>query len=163
MQSVTLTVKTAPPDKSSLSIFHAGQAFYLAGNRCLLNIEVGPGVMQCLTSPGVVNLCFASELFLKSLLLASGSLPPKTHKLAELFGLLPASDAAAVTTSYAQSVSTPSFAEFINEVSEFFVKIRYEFSIFAFHEVPVWIFAKALYVHAANVNHVSTKLENVNL
>lgn len=73
MQSVSLTVKLGQEaPRNPVSIYHLGQGFSLAGNRCLLNIDVAPGMMQCLTSPGVVNLCMAIELVLKALIVNAG-------------------------------------------------------------------------------------------
>jgi hypothetical protein len=165
MPTVTLTVKLAPPDKSPISIFHVGQAFYLAGNRCLLSIDVGPDVTQCLTTPSVTNFCFSIELFFKSLLAADGREIPKTHKLQELFGLLATDDREAIALAYHAVVSEPKLDELVAIVSEFFVKLRYEyeFEVFALQEFPVVSLAKSAYVRAAKVHGVKTSHERIQL
>ena len=130
MQSASFTFKVAnPAPKDPLSIFHVGQGFFLAGQRCLLSIPVGPGLTQVLPGAGVANLCFAIELFVKALLFANGVEPPKSHKLDELIRLLPAAELNALRDFYAQQMVQPTFEALVSEVAEFFVKLRYEYRI----------------------------------
>jgi len=164
MAEVTLTVNLAGPEpRNPVSIYHLGQSFFLAGNRCLLNIDVAPGITQCLVSPGVVNLCLAIELFLKSVIVASGAVAPKSHKLKELCALVPPEFIAELRTSFNASVPTPALDELLEQVSEYFVKIRYgyEFNVFAFHEHPVYVLAKLLYIQSARVHGQKTGIEIV--
>ena len=80
MKSASLTVRLRGPDpKNSVWVVELGQSFDLAGSRCLLDTEVGPGRTQTLLTPAVVNLSLAIELFLKSVIVAGGELPKKTH------------------------------------------------------------------------------------
>ena len=91
MSEVTLTVNLRGPEpRNPVSIYHLAQGFFLAGNRCLLNIDVGPRVTQCLVSPAVVNLCLSIELFLKAIIVHEGGKAPKSHKLIQLITLVPA-------------------------------------------------------------------------
>lgn len=154
MKQVTLTVNTSVPDKRDpVSIFHLGQSFFLAGNRCLLSIDVAPDVTQCLVSPGVVNLCFASELFMKAIIVSGGGTPPKTHKLVELSALLPPEILQALRCAYEQSIPDPSYDQLLAEAGEYFVKVRYgfEFNVFAYHEHPLYILASKLHVQVAQL------------
>lgn len=164
MPDVTLTFNLAKPDpRDPVPIYHLGQAFFLAGNRCLLNIEVGPGVTQCLTSPGVVNLCLAIELFLKSIIVANGATPPKSHNLIELCSVLPSDLSGEIRASYDALVPNPVFDDLLNQVNDYFVKVRYgfEFNIFAFYEYPVYAIAKVLFERSAHLQKVG--LERINV
>jgi len=162
MTDITLTVNLAPPEpRNPVSVYHLGQGFFLAGNRCLLNIEVGPEVTQCLVSPGVVNLCLSIELFLKALVLQTGNAAPRSHKLVDLFSLIPVSDQNTIQTAYAQYVQQPTLDGLLTQVNEYFVKVRYghEFNIFAFHEHPVHSLARVLYAHTAKTLSQKSGLE----
>ena len=163
MQTVSLTVKLGPEDpRDPVSIYHLGQGFFLAGNRCLLNIDVAPGMMQCLTSPGVVNLCMAIELFLKALIVNSGDTPKKTHKLVEIFAASPAETQEAMRLRFNAQINS-TLDELLSEVSDYFVQVRYghEFNIFCFHEHPVYVFARELYMHAAEKLGVVRAIEQI--
>jgi len=151
--SFTFKVGGSTP-KDPLSIYHLGQGFFLAGKRCLLEIAVGPGAMQCLVSPGVANLCFAIELFMKSLIILGGQDSPRTHKLADLGNLLDRSDLEAVKAYYDVRVQDPSFDNLLIEVSEFFVKLRYEyeFDLFSLNDHPVSVLAEGFYLSCADRN-----------
>ncbi|MCO4094133.1 MAG: HEPN domain-containing protein [Acidovorax sp.] len=154
MREFTITLNLSEPNPNdATSVYHLGQGFYLAGNRCLLNIEVGPGVTQCLVSPGVVNLCLACELFLKAAITHQGKRPPKTHKLVELFALAPSDYVAEVKAAYEAAVPQPSFDELIKAINEYFVHVRYghEFPIVAFHETPLMFLSKQLYISTASL------------
>jgi hypothetical protein len=146
----TFRLEGAAPNDAQ-AIYHQGQAFFLAGNRCLLNIEIGPGVTQCLVSPGVVNLCLAAELFMKALVQVRGATPEKTHRLTDLFAAIPRDDQDAVRGYYSSCVQEPELDALLDQVGEYFVKVRYghEFEIFTFAEFPITIFAKALYLRSA--------------
>jgi len=164
MQHVTLTVNLKGPEpRNPVSVFHLGQGFFLAGSRCLLNIDVGPGVVQCLISPAVVNLCLAIELFLKSIVLHAGALPPKSHKLSQLSKLVPADFLETLRVSYEQGVSSPTLGELLAQVDDYFVKVRYghEFNVFAFHEHPVYVLARCLYMQVASCLGQRTGLQTV--
>ena len=163
MQTVTLTVKLgAEEPRNPVSIYHLGQGFYLAGNRCLLNIEVAPGMMQCLTSPGVVNLCMAIELFLKALIVNAGGAPKKTHKLVELFAASPTSTQEIVRARFNAQIN-PTLDELLAQVSDYFVEVRYghEFNIFCFHEHPVYVLARELYTHTAQTLGIVQAIEPI--
>jgi HEPN domain len=130
-----------------------------------LSIDVGPDVTQCLTTPGVANYCFSIELFFKSLLAAREKPAPKTHKLHELFDLLAEEDRTSIRLAYEAVLSQPPLDELINLVSEYFVKLRYEyeFVIFALQEFPVMCQAKAAYVHAAKAHNLKTGHERIQI
>ena len=100
---------------------------------------------------------------MKSLIVRHGRESPKTHNLAELAGLLPATDLAAVRGVYQQRVQAPSFDELLAEVSQFFVKLRYEyeFDIFSLNEHPVSVLADALYRHCAERHKSESKVTGV--
>jgi hypothetical protein len=162
MREFTLTLNLSVPNPiDATSVYHLGQGFYLAGNRCLLNIDVGPGVTQCLVSPGVVNLCLASELFLKAAITHSGAKPPKTHKLVELFALAPSDYVSEVKAGYEASVPQPGFDELIKAINEYFVHVRYghEFPVVAFHETPLMFLSKQLYISTARLLGVRSGLQ----
>ena len=164
MSEVTLTVNLAGPEpRNPVSIYHLGQGFFLAGNRCLLNIDVAPGITQCLVSPGVVNLCLAIELFLKSVIVANGTVAPKSHKLKDLSDLIPPEFVAELRASFNASIPNPAFDELLEQISEYFVKVRYgcEFNIFAFHEYPVFALARLLYIQSARFHGQKTGIELV--
>ena len=162
VHQATFTVSLqSPRPNDPVSVFHQAQGFYLAGNRCLLDIEVGPGVTQCLVSPGVVNLCLSIELFLKALIIARGAAAPKSHKLVDLVAAVESSHIDAVRSQYAQVITTPAFDELLSEINDFFVKIRYgyEFDIFAFQEAPVSVLAKSLYLNSAMVHGIKVGIQ----
>lgn len=164
MKSASFTFKVVGPSpKDPLSIFHVGQGFFLAGQRCLLEFRVGPGQTQYLPGAGVANLCFAIELFLKSLVILLGKDLPKTHKLTELVGALPKSELDPVRAAYGQQVQSPSFDELLAEVSDFFVKLRYEYeyNIFSLNEHPVYVLADCVYQHCANRNNSRGSVKGV--
>lgn len=149
---VTMTVKLGGPTPNDpLTVYYLAQSFYLAGRRRLLNIEVGPGLTQCLTSPGVVNLCFSAELFMKVLIISSGASAPKLHKLKDLFGNLREEDRTTVSDIYQRTISRSHGDILLDQVDDYFVKVRYEheFDVFAFHEHAITMFADALYRHCA--------------
>lgn len=160
--SFTVNLKDPSPNEPA-SIFHQGQSFLLAGSRCLLEIDVGPGVTQCLVSPGVVNLCLSIELFLKSLVAALGQEVPKTHKLVELAEVIPRAELEKVKLSYSQVVSDPTFECLLAQINDFFVRVRYgyEFEVFAYYEIPVLVLAKALYVHSASAHGIKIGIDRV--
>ena len=163
MQTVSLTVKLGPEEpRNPVSIYHLGQSFFLAGNRCLLNIDVAPGIMQCLTSPGVVNLCTAIELFLKALIVSSGGTPRKTHKLVELFAASPADTQEAIRLRFNAQIN-PTLDELLSQVSDYFVQVRYghEFNIFCFHEHSVYVLARELFMHTAEKLGVAPAIEKI--
>lgn len=118
---------------------------------------------QCLVSPGVVNLCLAIELFLKSLLSLHGESFPKTHKLTELFALLSQADRDAIKQRYGTLVSAPPFEELLTQVDDYFVQLRYgyEFHVFNYQETPVFVLAKQLYECAATAHGVKVGVERV--
>ena len=164
MKSASFTFKLGGPDpRDPLSIYHLAQGFFMAGRRCLLEIAVGPGTTQYLPSPGVVNLCFAIELFLKSLVVLQGKSAPKTHELADLLSLLPEEDIEPVRAAYQKQLQAPSFDELLKEINQFFVKLRYEyeFDVFSFNEHPVDVLADALYRHCAERHKSQSKVPNV--
>ena len=164
MSEVTLTVNLAGASPNEpVSIYHLGQSFYLAGRRCLLNIEVGPGITQCLTSPGVVNLCLASELFMKSLVVSNGGTPTKTHRLSELFVKLTEAQRQAIADQYSKFVSDPSLTDLLVQVSEYFEKVRYgyEFNVFAYHEHPITMLAGTLYKYCATAYGQSVGIDRM--
>jgi len=156
---------TGPEPKNPVSIFHLGQNFYLAANRCFLNIAIAPNKTQYLLSAGVVNYCLAMELFLKSLIVAVNGSAPKTHKLVELFALLDPKDLEHIGKEYSQVVKSPTFEELVKEVNEHFVKVRYgyEFEIFAFNESPVEALATVLYILAADRFKQPAPAEGINV
>ena len=164
MSEVTLTVNLAGPEpRNPVSMYYLGQGFFLAGNRCLLNIDVAPGITQCLVSPGVVNLCLAIELFLKSVIVASGAVAPKSHKLKDLSGLISPEFVAELRASFNAAVPNPAFDELLEQISEYFVKVRYgyDFNVFAFHEYPVFALARLLYIQSARFHGQKTGIELV--
>ena len=164
MATITLTAKLKGPDPwNPVSIFHLAQGFYLAGTRCLLPIEVGPGVTQCLVSPGVVNFCLAIELFLKAVITSAGKQPPKTHKLSELFARASAKLRSKVRSDYERAVSDPTFDGLISLVDDYFMRVRYkyEFNIFGFHEHPISVLAQSLYAEVALLLNQKTELEKI--
>lgn len=166
MAEFTLTVNAEEPDpRDPVSVFHLGQGFYLAGNRCLLNIEVGPNITQCLVSPGVVNMALSIELFLKAVIIFNGDDVPKTHNLKKLFERVPGDFISNISNQYEQRVKAPTFSEHINLVSDYFVKVRYghEFNIFAYQEYPISQLAKILYVETAKLLGEKIGLDKVHV
>ena len=105
---------------------------------------------------------FSIELFLKSLLVLHGAHVPKVHKLAELVALLPAEELVPVKYAYHQVVQKPSFEELVGEISELFMKLRYEFefNIFSLNEFPVFTLAEALYIHCARRHGSQSEISN---
>jgi HEPN domain-containing protein len=166
MKNASLTINLGGSEPSSpADIFWQGQGFFLAGSRCLLDIEVGPGITQCLVSPGVVNLCLAIELFLKSLLALHNQTIPKSHKLVELFASVPEMDQQKIKDEYGKSISVPSFEELLTQIEDYFVKVRYgyEFDVFNYQETPVFVFAKELYKYCASAHGVKVGVERFRL
>lgn len=120
-------------------------------------------MMQSLVSPGVVNLCLAIELFLKSIIAAAGDKVEKTHKLLDLFSAVPKTDLDAIKAAYEPVLQNPSFDELLAQINNYFVEVRYghEFNIFSFNEFPVSRLAKIVYIHAAAVHKAKTQVEEV--
>ena len=164
MPEITLTVNLAESEpRNPVTIFHLAQGFFLAGNRCLLNIEVGPGVTQCLVSPAVVNLCLSIELFLKAVIVKNGGIAPKTHKLTELVERVPTEFRDALRVEFNAAVTEPSLDELVVQINDYFIQVRYghEFNIFVFHEHPVFVLARLLYIQTARYLGQRTGLELV--
>ena len=162
MNEVSLTVNLSGPEpRNATTVYHLAQGFYLAANRALLNIEVAPGVRQCLVTPGVVNLCLAIELFLKAVILHDGQIAPKTHDLAKLVSLVPSQFAAAVESEYNRLIPDPNFDRIILEASDYFVKVRYghEFAVPVFHESPLAALGKIFYSATASLVGERTGLQ----
>lgn len=166
MRSVSTTIRLSAPDaKDPINPYHVGQSFYLAGHRALLDIAVGPGKTQYLAGPGVSMLCFSIELFMKSLILATGAEPPRTHNLEELFACLPDEAKASIRQGYERSVLAPSLDDLLAEIARFFEKLRYEYEhdIFSFNEGPVIILAKAAYIYCSQKYESTNDVSAVNL
>jgi hypothetical protein len=162
MREVTLSINLGTPEPRNVtSIFHLAQGFYLAGNRCLLNIEVGPDVTQCLVSPGVVNLCLACELFLKAAITHEGGKPAKTHKLQELVAIAPKAYVEQLRSEYNRIIPQPDFDSLIAQANEYFVQVRYghEFPVTAFHEFPLAMLGRCMYVATAKLVGERTGLQ----
>ena len=164
MNELTITVNLEGPEpRNPVSIFHLAQGFFLAGNRCLLNIDVGPGVTQCLVSPAVVNLCMAIELFLKAVIVSTGNTPPKTHNLSKLFALTSPEFQTDIRNIFDSAILNPNLDELLPSVSDYFVQVRYgyEFNIFAYNEHPVYMLAKFLFERTAAHLGQKTGLEHI--
>lgn len=164
MTEISFTFNTGEPEpRNATTIYHVAQGFYLAANRCLLNIEVGPGITQCLVSPGVVNLCLAAELFLKAAITHAGDKPPRTHKLVELVGLAPVEYIESVRTAYNASIPDPDFDKLVAQASEYFVQVRYghEFPVQALWEFPLSVLGRCLYLVTAELVGEKTGLQHL--
>lgn len=144
-------------------IYHLAQAFYLAGNRAALNIEVGPNLVQSLLSPCVVNYCFSLELFFKALIQKNGYKAPKTHELEKLFNLLPSDEQTVIKEHFEAIIQQPEFIMFLVEISNYFQKVRYEYEypIEIYYEGPIAQFAKIVYVYAASIFANVNQIPNV--
>jgi len=151
MNSISVSVNLGPLPEKRQSIFYQAQGFYLAGNRCLLNIEVGPGVTQCLVSPAVVNHCLSLELFLKALLAHEKRAVPKIHKKKELFSLVGDQHRDSIKAGFSQVINDPKFEPFVNTITDFFIKVRYgfEYEIPAVHEQSMSALAQVCYAYVA--------------
>ena len=166
MKKASLTVKLARPEvKNATGIFHQAQGFLLAGNRCLLEVTVGPGLTQCLISPGVVNLCFAIELFLKSLIVLGHEQPERTHKLDKLFSKLSEKARCEIEEKYNIYIKEPSLKDLLSRIDDYFMKVRYEYEydIYAYEETPVFQFAKILYEYSARMHDYKSGIEIVRI
>ena len=151
---MTFAFKVASPSPNDpVSIYHLAQSFYLAGNRCALNIEIAPRTTQSLTSPSVVNYCFSIELFCKALIQATGVKPRKIHKLDELFSAIPEPAQKAIAEIYGQHFQDPDLPTLLSQAANYFQEVRYEYdyNIFAFQEAPLAVLAKAAYWHCSDV------------
>ena len=147
-----------------MSIYHVGQVF-LGWSTLSSGIKSWAWADTVFTKRGTTNLCFSIELFLKSLLVLLGKDVPKTHKLDELANLLPKKELETVRTAYAKHIQQPSFDMLLSEISQFFVKLRYEyeFDIFSINEYAVCVFADALYQHCAIRNGSNPTVKGVHV
>lgn len=164
MQDFSFAIKMVGPEPDNgRTIFHVAQGFYLAGNRAALNIEVGPNLTQSLVSASVVNHCFALELFFKALIRNAGAKPPHTHKLLELFNLLSDDSKKEIQESFEGIIQSPKFEVFINEISDYFQKVRYEYDypIEIYYDGPIAQFSKAVYVYTARIFEMKSNLSQI--
>lgn len=146
-------------------IYHLAQAFYLAGNRAALNIEVGPNLTQSLLSPSVVNFCFSLELFFKSLISADTKKRATGHKLKQLFSELSENRQLLIKKQYVSTIQQPNFDSFLETISEYFVKVRYEYEypVEIYYEGPISVFAKIAYVMCSELFGQATELPKVSV
>ena len=102
---------------------------------------------------------------MKALLAARCVEAPKTHKLQELFLLLPTEDASAVRASYGANVGSPSLDELLAQIGEYFVRLRYEYEnpVFSYSESPVAAFSKALYIHTSKSLGIKVGFDRINV
>jgi HEPN domain-containing protein len=105
-------------------VYYPGSGFYLAGRRCLVEMPLVDGRVQWLGSYGAVNLCLASELFMKSLIIRAGDEPEWTHRLAQLWSALPPDDQTAIAHAYTR-FAPRDLDDDILETSNYFVELRY--------------------------------------
>lgn len=92
-------------------------AFFLAGERCALELGFGPYGFHTVSAPTIVNYAFSVELALKLIhVLAVGS-PARGHDLENLYRALPTESA----------TNLPHLAECVAEIARYFEDWRYPF------------------------------------
>lgn len=121
----------AGPKKQCHVAFDSANAFYECALRCAEPVidpfnpagKVAPG------SPTIANIAFASELYMKALIIAQGQKVPKTHRLDKLFNSLPNSHQQKVRKRYAQiaRVGSMTLRQHLVELSNAFENWRYIF------------------------------------
>lgn len=92
-------------------------AFFLAGERCTLELKFSQYGFHTVSAPTIVNYALAVELGLKILHLAMSGNPEKGHDLEKLFNLLP------------EEVSgrLPHLAQCVADIARYFEDWRYPF------------------------------------
>jgi hypothetical protein len=146
---ISLSMRTIGPETNNpVTIYHQAVGFYYGGHRCLLSIPIGPKTVQSLVAPSIVNFVFSIELFLKSIIVKSGTKPKKIHKIKELVNDCPDDIIDKVRKEYDQVCQSPNFQEIIEIVNEMFVQVRYqyEYNVNVMYESAVIIFANALFI-----------------
>ena len=160
--TVAFKVNGKSPDVPR-DMYHLAQAFYLAGNRASLIVEVGPNLTQSLLSPSVVNYCFSIELFFKALILNVNGRKTKGHKLKVLFDELPEEIRLKIRNTYPEFIQIPDIDSFLEAVSEYFVQVRYEYEypIEFYYESVISAFAKIVYVICSDIFGQAVNIPNV--
>lgn len=166
MSDFTVAFKVQGPQQDApRDIYHLAQAFYLSCNRAGLNIEVGPNLTQSLLSPSVVNYCFSLELFFKALIKNDTNKRATGHKLKDLFAELAQDRQSHIKEQFGTIIQQPDFDSFLETISEYFVKVRYEYEypIEIYYEGPISVFAKTVYIMCSEVFGQATKLPSVSV
>lgn len=73
-------------------MFDQANSFYICAELCEKELEKHPGRHDLYSTPQIVNLAFACEVYFKTLLDFHKIAFKKKHKLSDLFDLLPSSD-----------------------------------------------------------------------
>lgn len=134
------------------AIYNIANAFYLAGKRCLTDVKLLQST-EYLLIPWITNLCFSCELFMKSIYFNNSWKKVHWHELKELFEKLPINIQKNINDFFSSQISEITPKDFINEISDYFVKIRYDFEnvIEAYRDYEIWIFSDSLYNETSKI------------
>lgn len=109
--------------------FDTATAFFLAGERCALELRFRPYGFHTVSAPAIVNYAFSVELALKLLHLLATGTPAEGHDLENLYHALPRESA----------VNLPHLAGCVNEIARYFVDWRFPYEkelLFGDYENP---------------------------
>lgn len=111
----------------------------------------------------MVNLCFSIELFLKALIIARKDVPPKTHSLRELFDFVGEDVISNIKNEFEKKVQDPDFDSFVETISSYFLKVRYEYEneVFEFNEHFIHVLARCVYIFTADSLGVKSGIDKL--
>jgi len=97
--------------------FDTATAFFLAGERCALELRFGQYEFHSLSAPTIVNYAFAVELALKLIHSLASNVAVTGHNLEKIFHLLPGDVRSRL----------PHLSDCVEEIAQYFEKWRYPF------------------------------------
>ncbi|WP_157696456.1 HEPN domain-containing protein [Porphyrobacter sp. CACIAM 03H1] len=119
------------PKKQCHIAFDSANAFYECALRCAEPVidPFNPASKVAPASPTIANIAFASELYIKALIIARGDKVPKVHRLDKLYNSLPKPQRQKIRKRYAQiaGVGALTLRQHLVELSNAFEDWRYIF------------------------------------
>ena len=121
----------------------AADTFFCAAERCNENRHITNEKFEWLPVPAIVNMAFACELYMKSILILNTE-TSKEHNLNELYHTLPPKIKEKIQQKF--NSDTPYFQESLNKVADCFEECRYlyEYETLTVNLPFLWRFAEVL-------------------
>jgi hypothetical protein len=111
------------PKNDPTVMYHVAAQFLMAAYRRSRREPFSGRAPEALRIPAIINVAFAAEVLLKGILRAEGIEPPRDHKLAGLFALLPEHHRDGILTRVSNEFDL--FDERLASVSTAFEEWRY--------------------------------------
>lgn len=110
-------------------LINEANQWYIASRRCHADVPLSPNVTQSLLSPSVVCNAFSIEIYVKSILVFSGTIPPKHHLIDKLFLGVPISTRSKVSARFSDywRFQDNILEEYLAETANWFKSFRYVF------------------------------------